>query len=103
MEAVSEDVVVCEIRCRSTYCHHGDPVNQEHHCRKDRKSEPAVGDYAVDFIRSGGHSLLFLFVAGPDDLGDVQIALVGDDAFSVIVQLFFCVPDVVFDVGKLFG
>ena len=39
-----------------------------------------------------------LFITGFDHLGDVDVALVGDDAFRVVVQLFFSGGDVGFDV-----
>ena len=41
----------------------------------------------------------FLLVAGLDDLGDINVALVGDDALGVVVELLLGGFDVLLDVG----
>ena len=78
---------------------HGDGVDHPHDHHKDGQSQDAVGDDTVDAV-GGGHvagagALVHRFV---HHLADVGVALVGDDAFSVVIHLVFAVPDMFFQV-----
>ena len=96
--AVAEHAVVGPVGGGSAHGYHGDPVNQEHHHGEDGQAQPAVGDHLVDLVGGGQLALALLLVAALDDLGDVNIALVGDDALGVVVQLLFGGLDVLLDV-----
>ena len=96
--AVAEHAVVGPVGGGSAHGYHGDPVNQEHHHGEDGQAQPAVGDHLVDLVGGGQLALVLLLVAALDDLGDVNIALVGDDALGVVVQLLFGGLDVLLDV-----
>ena len=100
MPAVAEHTFVGPVGGGSAHRHHGDPVHQEHHQRKDGQPQPAVGDDAVNLVGGGQLALgLLLLIAALDELGDIDIALVGDDALGVIVQLLLGGLDVRLDVG----
>ena len=103
MPAIADHAVVGPVGRGGADGDHSDPVDQEHHHREDGQAQPAVRDDLVDLI--GGRELtgLFLLVAGLDDLRDVDVALVGDDALGVIVQLLLGGLDVLLDVGERLG
>ena len=101
--AIAEHAVVGPVGRHGAYAHHGDVVHQEHDDHEDRQTQPAVGDHAVDLIGGGQLARVLLLVAALDDLGDVDVALVGDDAFGVIVQLLFGGLDVGFDMRQHIG
>ena len=84
--AVAEQAVVGPVGSGGAHGHHGDPVHKEHHQSEDGQAQPAVGDDLVDLIGSGKLTLALLLVAALDDLGDVDIALVGDDALGIVIQ-----------------
>ena len=96
--AVAEQAVIGPVRGGGADRHHGDPVDQEHDQREDRQAQPAVGDHLVDLVRGAQAARVVLAVAGLDDLRDVDVALVGDDALRVVVQLLFRRGDVRLDV-----
>ena len=48
--AVPEQAVVGPVGGGCSNGHHGDPVNREHHQRKNRQAQPAVGDDFVDLV-----------------------------------------------------
>ena len=92
--AVAEQTVVCPIRCRRADRYHGYVVHQEHNDCEDRKTQPTVGNDLIDLI--GGRKLadvLFL-VAVLYKTGDVDIPLVGDDAFRIVVEFLFSSRDI---------
>ena len=103
MEAVAEDFVVCEIGCRCSDADHRNPVDCEHDDGEDRKSEPSVCDNAVDLVRCGCAGGLPSLVTGLDHTGNVDVALVGDDALRIVVKFLFRIPDVILDMGKGLG
>ena len=78
---------------------HGQGVHQEHDQCEDGQSQNTVGHDLVDLIGNGQvlHAGLFLNSFAHDGV-DICIALVGDDALSVIVHLSFAVLDVLVDV-----
>ena len=89
--------------------HHGadggdrDVVDQEHDNGKDRQCKNAVGDNLVDLV-AGGQLLLGLFaVAGFEQVGNHDIAFVGDDALDVIVKFLFCLLAQPFDLFQSSG
>ena len=103
MPAIAEHAVVCPVGRGRADGDHGDVVNKEHHDREEGQAQPAVGDDLIDLI--GGRELfaaLFL-VAALDELGDVDVALVGDDALGVVVELCLRRLDVLFDVVHRLG
>ena len=101
METVSEKTVICPVCCRCSYCNHGDPIYQEHHCRKDGKSEPSVRYYLIDLIGSAECSRVFLFIAGFDHFRDIYISLIGDDAFRIIIKFALGCLDIILYMSHL--
>ena len=99
MPAVSEQAVIGPVRGGGTHGHHGDVVHKEHHHEEDGQAQPAVGDDAVDLIGNRQPALVFLLIAALDDLRDIDVAFVGDDALRVVIQLLLGGLDVGFDVG----
>ena len=74
---------------------HGDGIDQRHHAGKDGQRRNAVRDHAVDLIRYGHVPGAVLFVhRSRYDLIDVGIALVGDDAFGIVVHFLLAVGNV---------
>ncbi len=100
MPAVAEQAVVCPVGGGSAHADHGDVVNQEHDDREDGQTQPAVGDDLIDLVGGGQLAGGVLLVAGLDDLADVDIPLVGDDALGVVVQLLLGGLDVGLDVRR---
>ena len=100
--AVAEHAVVRPVGRGSADGDHGDVVNKEHHDREDGQSQPSVGDDLIDLI--GSRELLgaLLFVATLDELSDIHIALVGDDALGIVVELCLRRLDVLFNVIECF-
>ena len=99
MPAVTEQAVVGPIGSRCAHGHHGHPVDQEHDQSEDGQAQPAVGHDLIDLIGGGQLPDLLLLVAGLDDGSDVHIALVGDDAFGIVVQFLLGGFDVGLDVA----
>ena len=61
---------------------------KQHHHREDGQRQHAVGDNPVDLVRGGQACLAaFFFTQLSTSCADVGIALVGDDAFGVVVHL----------------
>ena len=98
MPAVAKQAVVCPVGRGRTHADHSDPVNKEHHDREDGQTKPAVGDDLVDLIGGRELTVVLFLVAALDDLRDVNVALVGDDALGIVVQLGLGGLDVRFDV-----
>ena len=98
--AVAEEAVVGPVGGGHAHAHHGDVVHQEHDDRENGQAQPAVGDHLVDLIRGGEDAPALLFVAGLQQGGDVHIALVGDDALRVVVQLLLRGLYVRLDMGE---
>ena len=99
MPAVAEEAVIGPVGGGCADAYHGHPVHQIHDQSEDGQAQPAVGHDPVDLIGCGQLPLTLFLVAALDDLGDVQIALVGDDALSVVVQLLLGSLNVRVDVG----
>ncbi len=99
MPAVAEQAVVCPVGSGSAHTDHRDVVNQEHDDRKNGKTQPAVRHNFIDLIGGGQLTGRVLLVAALDDLADVDVTLVGDDALGVVVQLLLGGGDVGLNVG----
>ena len=84
--AFPEQPVVGPVGGRRAYGHHGDPVYREHDHREDGEPQPAVGNHLVDLVGCAQAARVVLPVAGLDHLRDVDVPLVGNDAFRVVVQ-----------------
>ena len=98
MPAVAEQAVVRPVGSGGANGDHGDVVHQEHDHGENGQTQPAVGHDAVDLIGSGQLTGVLFLVAGLDDLGDVHVALVGDDGLGIVVQLLLGGLDVSLDV-----
>ena len=98
MPAIPEQSVVGPVGRRGAHRDHGQVVNQEHDQCKDGQTQPAVGHNAVDLVRNGKLPGALFLVAALDDLGDIDIALTGDDALSIVVQFGLGCLDVLFDM-----
>ena len=98
MPAVAEQAVVCPVGSGSAHADHGDVVNQEHDNCEDGQTQPAIGHNLIDLIGGGQLTGGVLLVAALDNLADVDVALVGDDALGVVVQLLLGSFDVGLDV-----
>ena len=101
--AVAEHAVICPVGSGSADSDHCDPVNEEHNNRKYRQAEPTVSDNLIDLIGSGEAALVFLLVAALDNACYVDVALVGDDALCVVIQLLLGGLDVLLDVSHNVG
>ena len=75
-------------------------VNNEHNNRENRQSQPAVCYDLIDLIRGGKLAGALLLIAALDDGSDIDIALVGDDTLRIIVHLFLCCLDIVFNMSQ---
>ena len=100
MIAVSEQSVVCPVCCRCTDGYHGNVVNQEHDQRENRQTQPAVCNHFIDLVRCRELSSVLFLITGLDDGGNVDVTLVGDDRFRVIVHFLFGCFDVLFDMRQ---
>ncbi len=89
MVSVAKQAVVGPIRGGRSNGHHGNIVDDEHYRRENRKSKPAVGDDAVNLVGSRKLFARASLAARPYDFGDVDVALVCDYAFGVVVKLLF--------------
>ena len=89
MEAIAEQAVICPVGSRSTYGDHGDVVNKEHYQREYGQAQPAVGHDLVYLIGGGKAAGILFLVAALYYLRNVDVTLVGDYGFGVVVQLFF--------------
>ena len=94
--AVSKQAVVGPVSGfgtnRNRPASHGDGVNQSHDHHKDGQGQDTVGDDLVNTV-GGSQASAGLFHYAANDGGDVLIALIGDDGFTVIVQFFFAGSD----------
>ena len=99
MPAFPEQSIVCPVCSSSSHCYHGYIIDQKHDGSKNRQPQPTVGDYTVYLIRSGHFAGAFLFIAALDDLGYINIPLIGYYGFSIVVQLLFGSPDILFHMG----
>ena len=98
MPAAAEQTVVRPVGSGRAHGDHGDVVNKEHNSRENRQTQPAACYDFVDFIGSGKSACVFLLVAALEHLCDVNIALVGDDGFGIVVKLGFRRLDVLLDM-----
>ena len=89
MPAAAEQTVVRPVGSGRAHGDHGDVVNKEHNSRENRQTQPAVGYNFIDFVGGGKPARVFLLVAAFEHLCDVNIALVGDDGFGIVVKLGF--------------
>ena len=97
MPAIAEQSIVCPVCCCTSDGNHGNVVNQEHNHSKDRQAQPTVGNYLIDLIGCCQTALVLFPQAILDQLGDVLIPLIGNDALCIIIQLFFCGSDFFFN------
>ena len=102
MPSVAEQSVVRPVCRRSTDADHGNPVHKEHNQRKDRKAEPAVGYDFINLVGLCQTTCIFLLVAGLDNFRNINIALVGDDALRIVIQLLLGSLNVLLDVVHRF-
>ena len=100
MPAVTKQAVIGPVGGKGAHGHHGDVVYQEHDHREDGQTQEAVGDDSVDLVGGGERSGGLFPVAGFDHRGDVDIALVGDDGFGVVVHFPFGSLDVLLDMSE---
>ena len=98
--AVAEKAVVSPVGGGSAYRDHRDVVNEEHDEREYGKTQPAVSNDLVDLIALCELVFPLLLIAGPCDFGDIDVALVGDYRFRVVVELLFRRLDILFDMLK---
>ena len=103
MPAIAEQAVVGPVGGGRAHSDHGQVVHDEHDQREDGQTQPAVGHNAVDLIGSGQLTGVLFLVAGLDDLGDIDVALIGDDALRIVVQLLLGGLDVRLDMGHGLG
>ena len=102
MPAVTKHAVVRPVGRARADGDHRDVVNEEHHDSKDWKAQPAVGDDLIDLIGGGELFAAFFLVAALDELRDVNVALIRDDALGIVVKLRFSGLDVLFNVIECF-
>ena len=98
MITVSEQSVVCPVCCRCADGYHGNVVNQEHDQCEDRQTQPAVGNNFIDLVGCRELSSVLFFITCLDDGGNVDVPLVGDDGFCIVVHFLFGCLDVFFDM-----
>ena len=103
MPAVAEQAVVRPVGRPGADRRNGDIVNKAHDQGKDRQSQPAVRDHAVDLIGGGELAGVLLLVAALHQGGDIDIALVRDDALGIVVQLLLGSLDVLLNVRLHIG
>ena len=89
MPAVTEQSVICPIRCRRADAYHRYVINQEHNNRENRKSKPTVCNNTVDFIGCGKLTRILFLIAAFYKLSYINISFICNDAFRIIVKLFF--------------
>ena len=82
---------------------HCDPVNKEHYNRKNGDRSPAVSDDLIYLVGIGKLSCILFLVARLDDGCYVDVTLIGDDAFCVVVKLLFGSFDVGVYVFEIIG
>ena len=103
MPAVTEQAVIGPVGSGGAHGHHGDVVHQIHDHGENRQAQPAVGDDAVDLVGGGELPLIVFLVAALDELCNVDVPLIGDDALGIIVQLLFGGLNISLDVGHDIG
>ena len=103
MPAVAEQAVVRPVGRPGADRRNGDIVNKAHDQGKDRQSQPAVRDHAVDLIGGGELAGVLLLVAALHQGGNIDIALVRDDALGIVVQLLLGSLDVLLNVRLHIG
>ena len=100
MPAVSEESVVCPVCGGGADTHHSDPVDKKHDCRKNRKAQPTVGDNPVDLVRGRHFADSVLFITGFNELRDIVITLIGDDALCVVIKFRLGGLNIFFDMRE---
>ena len=103
MPAVAKQAVIRPVGRGRADADHSDPVHKEHHDCEDGQAQPAVGDDLIDLIGGGELFRALFLVAALDELCDVDVALVGDDALGIVVELGLRRLDVLFDVVHRLG
>ena len=98
MPTVAEHTVVRPVCCNRTDRRNGDVINNKHNNCKDRQSQNTVRYDLIDLIGNGKTAVVLFLVALLDDGSNVNIALVRDDAFRVVIKLFFSRFNVRFNV-----
>ena len=79
---------------------HGQPVDEDHDGCEDRQTEDTIRDDPVDPVGYGQIVGAFLLVDAFQQIGDIDISLVGDDAFGIVIHFLFHGLDVFLDVRK---
>ena len=87
MEAITEQAIIGPVSDPATDGRHRDEIHQNHDSSENRQGSEAIGDNTVDLIGNSHPAGLLFLVATLQDRSDVHITLVGDNAFSVIIQL----------------
>ncbi len=64
-------------------------IDAPHEQGEDRQRQPAVGDDTVNPVAERGCASSLLLNALPAQIGDVIVAVVGDNAFAVVIELSF--------------
>ena len=100
--AVAEDTVVCPVGRPGADRRDGDEVHEEHDECEDRERRPAVGHDPVDLIGDGKLAGVLLLVDAAQNVGDIDITLIRDDALRVIVEFFLDGGDVALDMFQRF-
>ena len=98
MPTVAEHAVVRPVCRNRTDRRNGDVINNKHHNCKDRQSQNTVRYDLIDLIGNGKTAVVLFLVALLDDGSNVNIALVRDNAFRVVIKLFFSRFNVRFNV-----
>ena len=98
MPTVAEHTVVRPVCRNRTDRRNGDVINNKHNNCKDRQSQNTVRYDLIDLIGNGKTAVVLFLVALLDDGSNVNIALVRDDAFRVVIKLFFSRFNVRFNV-----
>ena len=102
MKAVTEQAVVCPVRCGGADRNHRNIIHKEHDHRKDRQAEPAVRDNAVDPVRDRTLARILPDIGGADHLCNIVVSLIDDDRFCLIIHFLLRRLNILFNMCKLF-
>ena len=86
---VTKQTVIRKIGHPCTDRGHGDVVHNKHHDSENRECQPTVGDNFINLIGGRELALPLSFITIFNNRADIGVALVGDDGFRIVIQLFF--------------